>query len=401
MIGRGRALAMAAALGLAAGASAAPPTDQGDALTTARQRLVVAKQQSAAAQARSRAFEEQAAEERDAATKARQEESATAARIQQAQADLAAAQARIAIIQAQQDDERATLAGHQGPIVRLLAALESLASRPAVVGIVQPGSVDDMVHVRAVLGTVTPVVRARTADIRAEIADTRALRAKAALAMQSLTDSRRALDTQQLALARLQAAHQARSQTLDRKALAASDEALAEGERARDLVDLMGTLGDAADTRAALADLPDPAPRPADLGEAVAGVGLVPWPQGGAPYELPAQGRLVTGLGEISDAGVRSRGLTLATAPDAAVIAPAGGRVAYARPFRRFGTIVIIDHGDGWTTLITGLGGASVTRGDAVSQGEAIGRAGDGDAPRITVELRRQGRPVDIVPLLG
>jgi septal ring factor EnvC (AmiA/AmiB activator) len=112
-------------------------------------------------------------------------------------------------------------------------------------------------------------------------------------------------------------------------------------------------------------------------------------------------GRVVTGLGELSDAGVRARGVTIASARDAQVIAPAAGRIAYAGAFRGYGKIVIVDHGGGWTSLITGLGSVSTRVGDNVPQGAPIGRAPGGDDPRVTVELRRRDRAVDMMPLVG
>jgi septal ring factor EnvC (AmiA/AmiB activator) len=98
---------------------------------------------------------------------------------------------------------------------------------------------------------------------------------------------------------------------------------------------------------------------------------------------------------------VRARGLTFAVRPAAPVIAPATGTVRYVRPFRDYGTIVIIDHGAGWTTLITGLAGAVVVPGQRVVAGAPLGSARRGDDPQVTVELRRRGRPMDIVALLG
>lgn len=398
MIERGAALLSGVAgLALAVSAVAAP---QSDPVAAERQRLVMAKQQAASAAARADRLDQQAALERDAAARAGEEEAAVNARIDKAEADIAAAQARIALVQAALDAERARLAQHQGPIVRLLAALESLARRPAAGAVAEPGSVDDLVHVRAVLATVTPAIRQRTAGIRDELDRARVLRANAALAVESLADGRRALDAQQLALARLEVTHRQRSATLGREALAASDSALAMGEAARDAVDRIGELGDEADTRADLAALPDPVARPDDLGRRSDGLALAAWPYYDVPYRLPVAGRLVTGLGEVSAAGVRSRGLTLATASDATVVAPAAGRVAYARRFGDYGTIVILDHGDGWTTLITGLSSADVALGQTVAQGTAIGQTGGG-TPEVTIELRRRGRPVDMIPLLG
>ena len=154
-------------------------------------------------------------------------------------------------------------------------------------------------------------------------------------------------------------------------------------------------IANARATAAALGQLPDPQPRP----DSSSTLALARWPSGDAPYRLPVGGRVVTGLGEVSDAGVRSRGLTLATTPGAPVVAPAAGRVAYARRFGDFGVVVILDHGDGWTTLVTGLGSAAVARGADIAQGAPIGSAGGGG--EVTVELRRRGRPVDMAPLLG
>jgi septal ring factor EnvC (AmiA/AmiB activator) len=121
----------------------------------------------------------------------------------------------------------------------------------------------------------------------------------------------------------------------------------------------------------------------------------------GPVYILPVAGRLVTGMGEISDAGVHARGLTLSTAPGAEVAAPSAGRVVHAGPFRGYGEIVILDHGGGWTSTVTNLASLSVSVGDRVQPRQALGRAGAGRDPRVTVELRRNGKPFPIAPLVA
>lgn len=380
-------------MGAGAAAWATPASDP---LAAERQRLVAAKQAAEVAQARAARLEGEGDREQNAAAKARAQEQAVAARIDQAQADIAAAQSRIALVQAELDAQRGALARQQGPVIRLIAALTAFARRPAIAAVAQPGSIDDMVHVRAVLGTVTPAIAARTAGLRDALGRTRALHASAALAAKSLADSRASLDAQQLALARLEMTHRTRSVALGRAALVASDRALAMGEAAQDAVDRMGAIGDARATAAALGDLPDPEPRP-DSGSTLA---LAGWPAGDVPYRLPVGGRLLTGFGEVSDAGVRSRGLTLGTDPGATVAAPAAGRVAYARRFGDFGVVVILDHGDGWTSLVAGLGGIAVRVGDQVAQGQLIGRASGRGDPRVTIELRRRGVPMDLAQLL-
>ena len=153
----------------------------------------------------------------------------------------------------------------------------------------------------------------------------------------------------------------------------------------------------------ALAALPGPLPRPANPESADA-----PAPRdragpdtGPPPYRLPVAGRLLVGLGEVSDAGVRSRGLSIESAPGAQIVAPTDGRIVFAGPFRRYGTIIILDHGKGWSSAITGIGRLQVSVGDTVRQGAPIGTAERGDAPVTTVELRRRGVPVDLTGLLG
>jgi septal ring factor EnvC (AmiA/AmiB activator) len=163
----------------------------------------------------------------------------------------------------------------------------------------------------------------------------------------------------------------------------------------------MDQLGNQAETRAALEALPGPLPRPPKPGEAPSPIDTIAWSRDAPPYRLPVDGKIVTGLGELSDAGVRSRGLTLATASAAQVIAPAAGRIVFARRFRDYGTVIIIDHGGGWTSLIAHLGEATVAVGARVAQGAPIGRAKTIEEPRVTIELRRKDRAIDMTRLLG
>ena len=67
--------------------------------------------------------------------------------------------------------------------------------------------------------------------------------------------------------------------------------------------------------------------------------------------------------------------------------------------YRGYGAIVIVDHGDGYVSLVTGLASTSARVGDTVDAGQsARPRAGtDG----VTVELRQRGRPVDLTTLIG
>ena len=384
-----RAAAILLALLATGGVATAGPN-----LVDRQRSLTEAKRAGAAAQARADRLAAAAGRERDAAAKAAAEERALAARVSAAEADLATAGARAAVVDRLLADQRARLAAAQAPVARLLAALQSLAARPVIVAVAQPGSVDDLVHLRAVLGGTLPVIRTRTAGVRAELERTRGLRADAALAARAIGDSRATLERERRDLAALEASHRGKAVALGRGAITESDRALALGEKARDLIDRMTEDGEGQATVAGLSRLPGPVARPMAVGV----LGPVP-PRG--VLRMPVAGRLVTGFGEISEAGVRSRGLSFVTAPGATVVAPAGGRVRYARRFGEYGAIVVIDHGDGWTSLLTGLARVGVGAGATVAQGRLVGVAVGGERLPVTIEVRRRGRPIDAAALAG
>jgi septal ring factor EnvC (AmiA/AmiB activator) len=380
------ALAIVAPLALAGGWALA---QDGQSPSDA-QSLVAARLQSQEAQRRSALLERQAAQAGDAAARARTGAAALAARIEAAEADITAAEARIRLIEDLRRQQRARLAEKQAPLIGLTAALQTMARRPPALALVQPGSLDDVVHVRALLASALPEIRARTAGLRAEVARGDALRRDADVAVAALQASRKDLRQRRLALARFEETQRSRSQNLMESAANEGERALAFGERARDLAALEDSRQFQAQLRASLSELPGPAPRPVNP------------PQAGARrlYLLPVEGRLVTGTGEISDAGVHARGLTFEAAAGQPVVAPDPGRVAYAGRFRSYGEIVVIDHGHGWLTAITNLGTLAVKAGDRVRRGDPLGRTGDA-ASRVSVELRHNGDPVAITGLIG
>ncbi|BAV66100.1 peptidase M23 [Sphingobium cloacae] len=396
------ALAMAAArLPAAEGGAIILPGMAGTTLDQEQAALKAARRQAEDARGRSQRLEQQATMARDEADQARRRAAAMAARIQESEADIQAAQARITIIARLQRAQAARLAARQEPVVKLTAALQMMARRPLALTLVQPGSMTDAVHMRAVLGNVLPAIRERTAGLRAELDRSRELRATAQQAADALARGRTELKQRQAALEQLEAQKRLAARDYRSNAGLESERALALGEKARDIVDLMDRLEEAGDLRDRLAQLSGPLPRPARPDQAQA-----PAPQqnrassGPPPYRLPVIGQLVTGMGEVNDSGVRSRGLTIAAQGGAQAVAPTAGRIAFAGPYRGYGQILIIDHGQGWTTLITGLHRVTATVGEAVRQGDPVGVAGSG-RPMVTVELRRNGRPVDIVPLVG
>lgn len=383
----------AGTLGLAT-AGAQQPLAFNDIADT-RRALSEAQAQGRAAAARAVRLEAEAARVTEAAEKTARNAAALAARIQQAEADIAGNEARVRLIAAARRELAARLAERQQPLVRLTAALQRLSRRPPVLALLRPGSVRDTMYMRALFATLLPQVEQRTAALKAEIARGRALQQRAEQAARELRKSEAAFKSRRRSLLALETRQRLESREVTGTADREAERALALAEQARDLGALVEDLGRAGELRQALARLPGPVLRPQRPESAqVLAEPAPPVPSSLGSYILPVSGRLVTGFGDAAEGRPRSRGLSLAPRPGAQVVAPAPGRVAFAGPYRGYGQIVIIEHSGGWTSLVTGLARLDADVGEQLVAGSPLGLAGAG-APIVTVELRRDGEAVN------
>ena len=388
---------------LALGALAVAATAQQPELATydnagdARAALAEARREGAAARQRAESLEAEAAKAGQQADRTAREAAAAAARSQEAQAAIAAREADIRLIDQSREELRARLAQRQLPVVRLTGALQRLSRRPLTLSLLRPGSLQDTVHMRAMLDTMLPEVQRRTAALRGEIDKGKALRDQALAAVQTLKTEQTELGRRRQSLATLETRQRLdlrqTSGTADREA----ERALALAEAARDLDGLTDQLGEAGELREELAKLAGPVIRPANPQAAQVAV-IDPSPSASAAaapsFQMPVQGRLIAGFGASAPGGARSQGIALAARAGAQAVAPAPGRVAFAGPYRGYGSIIIIDHGNGWTSLVTGLAQVDTVVGRTVVAGSPLGLAGPG-RPVVSLELRRDGKPVN------
>lgn len=96
------------------------------------------------------------------------------------------------------------------------------------------------------------------------------------------------------------------------------------------------------------------------------------------------------------------RGIDLVAARGTPVRSPAAGRVLSAEASYslapKYGTVVVIDHGDGWQTLYAHLDSFTVKAGDTVQAGDSLGTVGStgvATGPHVHVEVHRDGERVD------
>jgi septal ring factor EnvC (AmiA/AmiB activator) len=364
-------------------ASAAVPT-LADPLQSA---LRSARAEQATADAETKRLERIADGAKNEAARLQARQAAAANAIEAAEARISAADALLRITSAAVKRQSAQLQREQEPIASLLSGLAMMAQRPPLLAIADRGSTDDLVKVRVLLDATLPVIRSRTAALSEQLAQGRRLERDALSARQELQRSRQDLVARRQQFAALETQALKSFESAHGRALSSGDVALAAGE---DIEQLRGTEAGSRAAFAIAGELAanDPAPtRPLS-------------PEGRSepplPYRLPAAAAVTDGVGSVNAHGVRSRGLTLATARGTPLSVPASGTVRFSGPFQSHDGVVIIDHGKGWMSLIVGVA-SPLRAGERVMLGDPLGRA----LGPIEVELSQNGRRVSPALIAG
>ena len=109
----------------------------------------------------------------------------------------------------------------------------------------------------------------------------------------------------------------------------------------------------------------------------------------------PVSGRLLKRYGR------GEKGITYAGRSAGQVIAPYAGRIEFSGPFKNYENVIILNVGDGYFVLLTGLNELFVDAGDTIQRGEPVGKLPSQKGAELYIELRKNGSPVDPKPWLG
>lgn len=366
--------------------------------------------------------------------------------LQEQEAILSRVEASLRDLTREANRKRAAVQGREAAVAALLAGLQRLSRRPPQALIASPSAPLDTVRSGMLLRAALPQVQESALALRRELEEIERLQAEIAAerkrlagARQSLLSERKKLESLAADRRRLAGRTEAESDRLERTVSRLS-------ESANDLRDLLRQIeaerevqrraeeerrlaeakrAEAAARRAAA--LPVPLVKPPAGGQNGADTGsgqgrvvaalppaqpprVVLEPPSGAPRVLkqgaltpPVQGRLAHGYGERNELGSAARGIVLAGRPEGVIVAPFDGQVVYAGKFRGYGQILIIDHGNGYHSLLAGLGRIDSVVGQYLLAGEPVGSLGsDGEnAQELYLELRRNGEPINPLPWLA
>lgn len=408
-----------------------------EAPTAEEQRLQTLEQELKAGEAEKlRLQQRQEAVTRELAT-LRTDMIATAKIIQEQEQSLTGLEERLSALEATERDLKSTLGVRDEQLQRVAMALQRMALRPTEAVTLSPLKPDDAVRTAILLRAAVPGVQASAKELEGELAALYSVRSevqdqqqKVALAAAGLIDKRQSLAQKEQEKSKLQmelsGASDAATAKLQKLASEAADlkdlvakitveRAKREAERkvaeAKRAAEEKAAAEKAAKNRIVLRPPPGVAPaKPAETqtaslppqsAPAERGVDLRPFSKARGTMPFPAMGSLKRRYGEgADDPGALSKGIVIAARSGGQVIAPFDGTVAFAGPFRGYGLLLIIEHSEGYHTLLAGLGRIDSVIDQRVFAGEPVGVMDSQGASDLYVELRQNGQPVNPLPWL-
>lgn len=343
-----------------------------------------------------------------------------AARIAQEQEEwLTAIEAELLALEREEAAKREQLTAQRTQLQFTLAALQRLALQPRESLLIQPAPPIDTARSAVLLGAAVPALEGRAAQLNGELAELASVGRAVARQRAQQEKAAAKLAEQQAALAALIERKQAAQRATDQELAVARARADRLAKEARDLRDLMERLEREAEAERLQAEAaeaerlkresevegsgPPAAEPPSQTAHLAPPSAVRPFGEQPGSLVLPVRGRLLTRYGEVSESESGAKGITVEGRENAQVVAPYDGQVVYAGPFRLYGQILIIEHGGRYHSLLAGLERIDVAVGQWVLAGEAVGRLGapqDG-SPRLYLELRRAGQPINPLPWIA
>ena len=118
-------------------------------------------------------------------------------------------------------------------------------------------------------------------------------------------------------------------------------------------------------------------------------------------FRWPAKGRIIATFNN-SGTGVKNDGINISLPIGTPVHAVDDGTVAYSgSELKGYGNLVLLRHENGWVSAYAHASELLVKRGDKVTKGQVIakaGRSGGVTQPQLHFELRKEAQPVDPLP---
>lgn len=322
--------------------------------------------------------------------------------VQDSEEKVSDVETRIADLASKENAAKAALDSQSAHMAETLAALQRLSQRPPELMMARPEEAVNTVRSATLMKEALPALRVQAENIRVSMDEIEALRGTLQVERDSLTAELQDLQSRVASLDRVKK----RRETLRRKLVANANQETkrvktltAEAETLRGLIEKIERQRKAAPDKGPDLSVPGGQAFASARGELV----------------TPARGPVVQRFGAKTSAG-EARGIRIRTRASAQVVAPFDGRVIFSGPFRSYGQLLIIAHGEGYHTLIAGMAHIEANVGQWILTGEPVGimkaalgtsagasarKAAGNEFPELYLEIRRNGDPVNPTPWLA
>ncbi len=351
----------------------------------------------------------------------------SAKRRKQIDREIAGGEERLAQLQVRADMIHGSLRQRRGLLAEVLAALQRMGRNPPPALLVTPEDALASVRSAILLGAVVPGIRRETDKLAADLDELTQLSANIRRQKEELTASLSSSLEEERRMDLLIAENDRLSQRNTGELEAERKRAQELAAKATSLESLVGSLeSEIASVRQAAEAARAEEERRRQMSEEqrqqakeLAERG-VPDKNRIAPayafsdlkgkLELPAAGDILRRFGDADGTGHPARGMTVATSPGAVVTAPADGTVVFAGAFRSYGQMIILNTGDGYLLVMSGMERVKTGQGKFVFAGEPVAVMGEKrvasaaalaletDKPTLYIEFRKDGELVDSRP---
>lgn len=326
---------------------------------------------------------------------------AAAKKIQNGEDEVRQKQEELEKLQQHLNESEIKFNAEHGMLIETLAALQSLALRPSEAVLAQPLSPVEVMRSSILLRGSVHSLKERAELIRQGIEDISNQKQEIAKRLQDLEKENKYLASQQAEMKKMSQQKSKMYSQISNQSKEAQQKAAALASQAGSLRDLLDKLEKQKALQQKQMAEKQRLARQRAADKVRADKGLTPdgssvnFAKAKGKLSRPARGPILTQFHQEMSKGVVSNGIDIKTAANAQVIAPYDGTVIFAGPFKNFANLLIIDHGDGYTSLLSGLEETDAKVGQTLLTGEPVGTMPSGNNSKLHMEIRQNNRPLN------
>lgn len=350
-----------------------------------RERLEMLQRSLEADRARQQALDAQRAKLAAEMAKLQDELVAAAAETQTLERKQAQAESRLRDLSQQEIVAERAFMVKRDKLAGLLAVLQRMGREPPPALLVQPENAASAARSAMVLTAVLPGVQTDAKTLGKALAELRALRFAADKTKVELTKATNALSGQRIRIATLLKEKDRLAAQTSQELKVAAAQVQETSRQVQDVTELIRRVNGEVK----------------ELRESGLGTGRLLVQRGRLPW--PANGDIVAHFGEDNELGLKNSGIALKTRPNAQVVSPVDGKIAFAGTFAGYGNMLIIVAGDDYHIVLSGMADIFGSVGQSLLTGEPVGKMGgqDQNGGRLGIEFRHGRNPVDPTPWFG